>query len=59
MIDEVIKNGTYPKTDDTIMQDLKRFHENFKKYEHCNEMYPESNEPAKIYGKTKTHKFDI
>ena len=57
-----IKNRTYAETDDTKMQDLERFqdflHQNFKKYEHYNEMYPESNEPAKMYGTAKTHKFD-
>ena len=56
MIEEGIKNGTYEKADDTTVQDFKRFQDflrqNFKKYEHYNEMYPESNEPAKI------HKFD-
>ena len=43
------------------MQDFKWFQDflcqNFKKYEHYNEMNPESNEPAKIYGTAKTHKF--
>ena len=62
MIEEGIKNATYAETDDTTMQDLKRFQDvlrqNCKKYEHCNEMYPESNEPAKMYGTAKTHKFD-
>ena len=56
-----IKNGTYAETDDTTMQDLKRFQDflcrNFKKYEHYNEMYPESNELAKMYCTAKTHKF--
>ena len=28
------------------------------KYEHYNEMYPESTEPAKLYGTAKTHKYD-
>ena len=55
-----IKNGTYTETDDTTMQDLKRFQDflcqNFKKYEHYNEIYPESNDPAKMYGTAKTHK---
>ena len=62
MIEEGIKNGTYAESVDTTMQDLKRFQDflrrNFKKYEHYNEMYPESNEPAKMYGTTKTHKFN-
>ena len=62
MIEEGIKNGTYAESGDTAMQDLKRFQDflrrNFKKFEHYNEMYPESNEPPKIYGTAKTHKFD-
>ena len=62
MIEEGIKNGTYAEAGDTTMQDLKRFQdfyaEIYKKYEHYNEMYPESNEPPKIYGTAKTHKFD-
>ena len=57
MIEEGIKNGTYAETDDTTMQDLKRFQDflrrNFKLHEHCNEMYPENNEPAKMYGTAK------
>ena len=62
MIEEGIKNGTYAEAGDTIMQDLKRFQDflrrNFKNYEHYSGMYPESNEPAKMYGTAKTHKFD-
>ena len=60
MIEEVIKNRTYTETDDTTMHNFKRFQDflchNFKKYEHYNEMYPESNELAKMYGTAKTHK---
>ena len=62
MIEEGIKNRIYAETDDTTMQDLKRFQEflrrNFKKYEHYNEMYNKSNEPAKMYGTAKTYKFE-
>ena len=61
MIEARIKNGTYAEADDTTMKDLKRFQDflrrHFKKYEHYTEIYPESNEPTKIYGTTKTHKF--
>ena len=56
MTEEGIKNGTYEEADDTTVQDFKRFQDflrqNFKKYEHYNEMYLENNESAKI------HKFD-
>ena len=59
MIEEGIKNGTYAETDDTTMQDLKRFQDFLRRYyEHYNEMYPESIEPAKMYGRAKSHKFD-
>ena len=62
MIEEGIKNVTYSEIDGTTMQDLKQFQDflfqNSKKYEHYNEMYPESNELAKVYGMAKTHKFD-
>ena len=61
MIEEGIKNGTDAETDDTTMQDLKRFQDflrrNFEKYGHYNEIYPESNEPAKTCGTPKTHNF--
>ena len=61
IIEEEIKNGTYAESGDTTMQDLKRFQDflprNFE-HEHYNEMYPESSEPAKMYGTAKAHKFD-
>ena len=61
LIEGRIKNGIYAEADDTTMKDLKRFQDflrrHFKKYEHYTEIYPESNEPTKIYGTTKTHKF--
>ena len=31
---------------------------NFSKYEKYNDMLPSSNQPAQLYGTTKTHKFD-
>ena len=56
------KNGKYKETNDITMYDLEQFQDflcqNFKKYEHYNEMFFESNETAKIYGMTKSHKFD-
>ena len=61
MIEEEVKNGTYPETDDTTMQDLKRLQQflrrSFKEYEHYSEMFPENNDPAKMYVTAKTHKF--
>ena len=57
-----VKNGTYKKTEDTTLQDLKKFQDflyrNFCTYEHYKSMYPHSNQPAKLYGTAKTHKFN-
>ena len=62
MIEEGVKKGTYKKTEDTNLQDLKKFHDflyrNFYTYEHYKSMYPHSNQPAKLYGTAKTHKFN-
>ena len=62
MIEEGIKNGIYEETEDTTLKDLKRFQDflsrNFKKNNKYTEMYPSSNQPAKLYGTAKTHKFD-
>ena len=62
MIEEGVKNGTYKKTEDTTLQDLKKFQDilyrNFYTYEHYKSMYPHSNQPAKLYGTAKKHKFN-
>ena len=62
MIEEGVKKGTYKKTEDTTLQDLKKFQDflyrNFYTYEHYKFMYPHSNQPAKLYGTAKTHKFN-
>ena len=61
MIEESISKGAYERTDDTTLQDLKRFRDflyrNFYKYENYHKMYPHSYQPAKLYGTAKTHKF--
>ena len=61
ILEERISKGTYEKTGDTTLRDLKRFHNflyrNFYNYENYHKMYPHSNQPAKLYGTTKTHKF--
>ena len=61
MIEEGINKGTYERTDDTTLHDLKRLQDflyrNFYNYENYNKMYPHSNQPAKLYGTAKTHKF--
>ena len=62
MIEEGVKKGTYKKTEDTTLQDLKKFQDflyrNFYTYKHYKSMYPHSNQPAKLYGTAKTHKFN-
>ena len=62
MIEGGVKKGTYKKTEDTTLQDLKKFQDflyrNFYTYEHYKSMYPHSNQPAKLYGTAKTHKFN-
>ena len=61
MIEEEISKGTYERTNDTALQDLKTFQDflyrNFYNYENYHKMYPHSNQPAKLYGTAKTHKF--
>ena len=61
MIEEGINKGTYERGDDTTLQVLKRFQDllyrNFYDYENYHKMYPHSNQPAKLYGTAKTHKF--
>ena len=62
MIEEGVKKDTYKKTEDTTLQDLKKiqefFYRNFYSYEHYKSVYPHSNQPAKLYGTAKTHKFN-
>ena len=62
MIEEGVKKCTYKKTEDTTLQDLNKFQDflyrNFYTYEHYKSMYPHSNQPAKLYGTAKSHKFN-
>ena len=62
MTDKGIQEGVYVKTEDNTLQDVKQFQDflyrNFSKYEKYNDMLPSSNQPAQLYGTTKTHKFD-
>ena len=59
MIKEGVKKGTYKKTEDKTLQDLKKcqdfLYRNFYTYKHYKSMYPQSNQPGKLYG---THKFN-
>ena len=62
MIEEGIQNGTYTRTDDNTLTDLKHFQEflyrHFNKHKDYTKMWPSSNQPAQLYGTAKTHKFD-
>ena len=62
MIDEGIMKGTSVGTTDNTLKALSRFQNfpsrNFHNYEHYKDMQPESNQPARLYGTAKTHKFE-
>ena len=62
MIDEGIQNGVYTHTIDNTLKDLKTFkdflYRNFKSYSKYDKMMPKSNQPARLYGTAKTHKFN-
>ena len=62
MIEKGVKKSTYKKTEDTTLQDLKKFQDfsyrNFDTYKHCKYMYPHGNKPVKLYGTAKTRKFN-
>ena len=61
MIEEGIDKGTYILSDDQTFKELKRFQEflyrNFREFEHYDKMRPDHNQPARLYGTAKTHKF--
>ena len=52
MIEEGISKETYERTDDTTLQDLKRFQDflyrNFYNYKNYHKMYPHSNQLVKL-----------
>ena len=62
MIDAGIKDKVYCTTEDTTLKDLKRFQDflyrNFKNHKHYDKMKPVTNQPARIYGTGKSHKFN-
>ena len=62
MIDDGIENKVYELTTDETLSDLQQFqsflYRNFFKYEHYEDMWPTSNQPARIYATAKTHKFE-
>ena len=62
MIDEGIMKDTSVGTTDNTLKALSRFQNfpsrNFHNYEHYKDMQPDSNQPARLYGTAKTHKFE-
>ena len=62
MIQNGIRNGTYKQTEDTTLKDLKQFqgflYRNFRSHRKYKQMTPSSNQPARLYGTAKTHKFN-
>ena len=60
MIDGGIMKGTNIETNDKTLKELSQFQDflytNFHKYERY--MQPDSNQPARLYGTAKTHKFE-
>ena len=61
MIDDGIMKGTYLETTDNTIKELSQFQDilyrNFHNYECFKDMQPDSNQPARLYGINKTHKF--
>ena len=62
MLNEGIKRGRFEHSTDTTKQDLKTFrsflHWNFKNHPSYGKIKPKSNQPARLYATTKTHKFN-
>ena len=61
MIDDGIAKNVYTPTTDTTLKDLRTFkdflYRNFKNHGKYDKMVPQSNQPARLYGTAKTHKF--
>ena len=61
-IDDRIMKGTYVETTDNTLKELSRFQDflyrNFYSYERYKDIQPDSNQPARLYGTAKTHKFE-
>ena len=61
MIDDGITCRDYTPTTDNTPKDYKTFsdflYRNFKNHQKCEKMLPPSNQPARLYGIAKTHKF--
>ena len=62
MINDSCMKGTYVETTGNTLRGLLRFQDflyrNFHNYECYKDMQPDSNQPARLYGTAKTHKFE-
>ena len=62
MVQEGIDNGIYIQSEDNTYSDLQHFQQflyrNFKDHKCYKDMWPSSNQPARLYGTAKTHKFN-
>ena len=62
MINDGIMKGTYEETTDNKLKELSQFQDflyrNLHNYECYKDMQPDSNQPARLYGTAKTHKFE-
>ena len=61
MVKEGINKRTYTLTEDNTIKDLKNLkqilQQKIKGYDELDDMLPTTNEPARIYASTQTHKF--
>ena len=58
----IMKEGTCVEITDNTLKELSQFRDflyrNFQDYERYKGMRPDSNQPARLYGTAKTHKFE-
>ena len=61
-INDSIMKGTCLETTDNTLRELLQFQDflyrNFHNYEHYKDMKPDSNQPVRLYGTAKTHKYE-
>ena len=61
MVKDGINRRTYTLTEDNTIKDLKNLkqilQQKIKGYDELDDMLPTTNEPARIYASTQTHKF--
>ena len=62
LIDDGIIKSAYVETSGNTLKELRRFqgflYRSFHNYERYKDMQPDSNQPARLYGTAKTHKFE-